>query len=127
MSVLNNDPLAPPELEQVALIPPNGWRLTADGSGITDEQFVVAVTTLSSFQMNSTSVLDGVDGRVHELQGQRIVVEYQSDTRLVAWMMLDKTTLTTVQMQSRTPVTFANDHELLLVEIAQSIQVVPTH
>ncbi len=123
MYVLNNDPLAPPELEQVALTPPNGWTITPDGSGITDGQFVVAVTTLSSFQMNSTSVLDGVDGRVHELQGQCIVVEYQSDTRLVAWMMLDKTTLTTVQMQSRTPVTFANDHELLLVEIAQSIEV----
>ncbi len=125
MYVLNNDPLAPPELEQVALTPPNGWRLTADGSGITDEQFVVAVTTLSSFTVNPQTVFDGIDGRLHNSAGRQVVVEHQSDTRLVAWIVLDDTTLTTVRMASRTPVSFANDHEILLVEMAQSVEVAP--
>lgn len=123
LTVTNNDPLAPPELQQLRLTPPEGWQVTADGSGITDEQFVVAVTTLSSFPADPQTALNGVEGREHESQGRRIIVNYQSDTRLVAWLILDDVTVTTVQMQSRTPVTFANDHETVLVEIAQSLEV----
>jgi hypothetical protein len=126
VTVTNNDPLAPPELQQLSITPPEGWRVTADGSGITDEQFVVTVTTLSSSPADPQTALDGVDGREHETRGRRIIVDYQLDTRLVAWFILDNATVTTVKMQSRTPVTFANDHETVLVEIAESIRLSPT-
>lgn len=119
LTVANNDPLAPPELRQLSLSAPPEWTLTADGGGATDGQFVVTVTTLSRAPADPQTTLQSINGKAYDT----VVVERQGG-RLTAWFLLDGT-LTTAQMQSRTPVSFAQAHDDILVSIARSVEIAP--
>jgi hypothetical protein len=121
VTVSNNDPLAPLVTQQLAITPPANWTLTADGSGITDGVFVVTITTLSSMRADET-MLQRINGTLYE-GGRNVMIERQSDSRLVAWFIMNETILTSVQMQARTAVDFTAEHETMLVTIARSVKV----
>lgn len=125
VAIANNDPQAPPWLHNLHITPPAGWALTADGSGITNEQFVISVTTLSRSPVTMDAVIASTPGTRYTDGGKPVFVEQQADNHLVAWFMLvDGTTLTTLHMRSRTAAAFTPAHESLLVGAARSVAMI---
>ncbi|MEM6285333.1 MAG: hypothetical protein AAF787_24300 [Chloroflexota bacterium] len=123
ITIENSDPRAPLVSQQIAITPPAGWSLAAGGRGITDDVFVITVTTLTGVPADDAT-LRGMNGTL-STGTRNVVIERQSETGLVAWFLLNDTTLTSVQMQSRTPVDFTAEHETMLLTVARSVKVGP--
>ncbi|MEO1666203.1 MAG: hypothetical protein AAFU54_16330 [Chloroflexota bacterium] len=123
ITIQNSDPRASLVSQQMTLTPPAGWSLTGDGRGITDGIFVITVTTLTGVPADDTT-LRSMNG-TFSTGTRNVVIGRQSETGLAAWFLLNDTLLTSVQMQSRTPVDFTTEHETMLLTVARSVKVGP--
>jgi hypothetical protein len=120
MALVNADPQAPRNLQEINIFPPEGWEPTRNAAGISDGRITVTALTLSELPVPIEDFLAQKVGETVTANDRNVLIE-RALNRRIAWTVIDGT-LTSFSMQALGDVPLTEEEERLLIDLATTAQ-----